>query len=101
MRALLARGVGAPLGVEEVELPAPGPGEVRVDIRAAGVCHSDLSMVNGTLAAPYPLALGHEAAGVVVEVGADVTRVPPGAHVVLNWAPPCRSCWFCGHGEPW
>ncbi|MGN9810182.1 alcohol dehydrogenase catalytic domain-containing protein [Micromonospora sp. BQ11] len=101
MRALLARGVGAPLGVEEIELPATGPGEVRVAIRAAGVCHSDLSMVDGTLAAPYPLALGHEAAGVVVEVGPDVTRVAAGAHVVLNWAPPCRSCWFCGHGEPW
>ncbi|RKN39622.1 alcohol dehydrogenase catalytic domain-containing protein [Micromonospora endolithica] len=101
MRALLARGVGAPLEVTGIELPAPGPGEVRVDIRAAGVCHSDLSMVNGTIAARYPLALGHEAAGVVVEVGADVTRVAVGAHVVLNWAPPCRACWFCDNGEPW
>ncbi|MFI7606540.1 alcohol dehydrogenase catalytic domain-containing protein [Micromonospora sp. NPDC049366] len=101
MRALVVRAVGAPPLVEEVTLPAPGPGEVRVGVRAAGVCHSDLSMVDGTLAAPYPLALGHEAAGVVTEVGADVTRVAPGAHVVLNWAPPCRDCWHCGHGEPW
>ncbi|MER7889860.1 alcohol dehydrogenase catalytic domain-containing protein [Micromonospora sp. NPDC094482] len=101
MRALVVREVGGPLRVEEIELPAPGPGEVRVGIRAAGVCHSDLSMVNGTLAPSYPLALGHEAAGVVTEVGADVSRVTAGAHVVLNWAPPCRNCWYCGHGEPW
>ncbi|RKN52754.1 alcohol dehydrogenase [Micromonospora costi] len=97
----MVRGAGEPPRVEEVELPAPGPGEVRVAVRAAGVCHSDLSMVNGTIAAPYPLVLGHEAAGVVAEVGAGVSRVTPGAHVVLNWAPPCRRCWYCGHGEPW
>ncbi|SCL71599.1 S-(hydroxymethyl)glutathione dehydrogenase / alcohol dehydrogenase [Micromonospora citrea] len=101
MRALVARAVGEPPRVEEVALPAPGPGEVRVDVRAAGVCHSDLSMVDGTLAPPYPLVLGHEAAGVVVEAGEGVSRVAPGAHVVLNWAPPCRRCWYCGHGEPW
>ncbi|PZG01119.1 alcohol dehydrogenase catalytic domain-containing protein [Micromonospora deserti] len=101
MRALVARATGGPLWVEDVELPAPGPGEVRVAVRAAGVCHSDLSMVNGTLAAPYPLVLGHEAAGVVVGTGAGVDRVRPGAHVVLNWAPPCRRCWYCGRDEPW
>ncbi|HEX7744327.1 MAG TPA: alcohol dehydrogenase catalytic domain-containing protein, partial [Micromonosporaceae bacterium] len=101
MMALVARAVGEPPRVEEVDLPTPGPGEVRVDIRAAGVCHSDLSMVNGTLAPPYPLVLGHEAAGVVAEVGDDVSRVTPGDHVVLNWAPPCRQCWFCRQGEPW
>ncbi|MFY1623704.1 alcohol dehydrogenase catalytic domain-containing protein [Micromonospora sp. WMMD735] len=101
MRALLARGVDQPLTVEEVELPDPGPGEVRVRVRAAGVCHSDLSMVNGTVASPYPLVLGHEAAGEVIEVGPGVDRVRPGTHVVLNWAPPCRRCWYCGRGEPW
>src|SRR6185503_6838309 len=77
------------------------PGRVRVRIRAAGVCHSDLSMINGTLAPPFPLVLGHEAAGVVVEVGAGVTRVAVDDHVVLNWSPACRQCWYCGHGEPW
>ncbi|SCG34402.1 Zn-dependent alcohol dehydrogenase [Micromonospora coxensis] len=101
MRALVARAVGDPPRVEEIDLPAPGPGEVRVDVRAAGVCHSDLSMVDGTLTPPYPLVLGHEAAGVVREVGDGVDRVRPGEHVVLNWAPPCRRCWYCGHGEPW
>ncbi|WP_416904167.1 alcohol dehydrogenase catalytic domain-containing protein [Micromonospora echinospora] len=101
MRALVARGVAEPLRVEDVEPPTCGPGEVRVEIRAAGVCHSDLSMVDGTLAPPYPLVLGHEAAGVVVETGPGVDRVATGDHVVLNWAPPCRDCWYCGHDEPW
>ncbi|WP_326558217.1 alcohol dehydrogenase catalytic domain-containing protein [Micromonospora sp. NBC_01796] len=101
MRALVARAAGAPPRVEEIVLPAPGPAQVRVAIRAAGVCHSDLSMVNGTLAPTYPLVLGHEAAGVVLAVGAEVDRVRVGDHVVLNWAPPCRQCWFCARGEPW
>lgn len=101
MRAVVARGVGEPIHVEEVDLPDPEPGEVRVDIRAVGVCHSDLSMINGTLAPPYPLVLGHEAAGIVAEVSDGVSRVRPGEHVVLNWAPPCRRCWYCERGEPW
>jgi S-(hydroxymethyl)glutathione dehydrogenase/alcohol dehydrogenase len=84
-----------------LHLPEVGPGQVRVRIRAAGVCHSDLSMVNGTLRPPYPLVLGHEAAGEVVETGEHVTRAAVGDHVVLNWQPACRDCWFCAHGEPW
>ncbi|GIJ20717.1 alcohol dehydrogenase catalytic domain-containing protein [Micromonospora lutea] len=101
MRGLVVRGVGTPPQVEHVDLPAIGTGQVRVAVRAAGVCHSDLSMVDGTIVAPYPLLLGHEAAGVVAEVGDGVDRVAVGDHVVLNWAPPCRDCWYCGHGEPW
>jgi S-(hydroxymethyl)glutathione dehydrogenase/alcohol dehydrogenase len=101
VKALVARAAGHALHVEDIELPAPGPGQVRVRVRAAGVCHSDLSMANGTLTAPFPLVLGHEAAGVVAEIGADVQRVAVGDHVVLNWSPPCRQCWFCSHGEPW
>ncbi|WP_432050149.1 zinc-binding dehydrogenase [Verrucosispora sp. NA02020] len=101
MRGLVARAADAPLRVEPVELPETGPGQVRVRIRASGVCHSDLSMADGTLTAPYPLLLGHEAAGVVAEVGDGVDRVAPGDHVVLNWAPACRSCWFCRRDEPW
>ncbi|RKR85844.1 S-(hydroxymethyl)glutathione dehydrogenase/alcohol dehydrogenase [Micromonospora pisi] len=97
----MVRGVGAEPRVEQITLPAPGPGEVRVAIRAAGICHSDLSMVNGTLTPPYPLVLGHEAAGIVVAAGDRVDRVRAGDHVVLNWAPPCRECWYCAHGEPW
>lgn len=101
VRALVARGAGQDLAVEDVRLPAPGAGQVRVRIRAAGVCHSDLSMVNGTLAPPFPLVLGHEAAGVVAEVGDGVERVTAGDHVVLNWSPACRRCWYCRRGEPW
>ena len=101
MRGLVARAAGTPPRVEQVDLPDIDTGQVRVAIRAAGVCHSDLSMVDGTIAAPYPLLLGHEAAGVVVEVGDGVDRVAVGDHVVLNWAPPCRACWSCTHGEPW
>ncbi|MEU4213844.1 alcohol dehydrogenase catalytic domain-containing protein [Actinoplanes sp. NPDC026623] len=101
MQGLVVRDKGAAPAVEELRLPEVGPGQVRVRIKAAGVCHSDLSMVNGTLSAPHPLVLGHEAAGEVVEAGAGVTRVRAGTHVALNWAPPCRDCWFCAHGEPW
>ena len=92
MKALVVTGVGAEPRVEEIDLPEPGPGEVRVRVRAAGICHSDLSMVNGTLAPSFPLVLGHEAAGTVVGTG---------QHVVLNWAPACRECWFCLEGEPY
>ena len=101
MRALVVREPGAAPTVENVTLPDPGSGEVKVRIRAAGVCHSDLSMVNGTLRPPYPLILGHEAAGEVVAIGPDVTRASVGDHVALNWQPACRMCWFCKHGEPW
>ncbi|MET8307950.1 zinc-binding dehydrogenase [Micromonospora sp. NPDC005173] len=100
VRALVARGSGAELRVEQVRLPAPGPGELRVTIHAAGVCHSDLSMVNGTLAAKFPLVLGHEATGVVAEAGPG-SRLAVGTPVVLNWAPACRACWWCQHDEPW
>src|ERR1044072_2274095 len=68
---------------------------------AAGVCHSDLSLANGTLKQPVPAVLGHEGAGVVVSVGDGVTRVAAGDHVSLNGAPACGDCWFCGQGEPW
>jgi S-(hydroxymethyl)glutathione dehydrogenase / alcohol dehydrogenase len=98
---VVVRERGARPAVAELRLPQVGPGQVRVRIRAAGVCHSDLSMVNGTIRPPYPLVLGHEAAGEVVETGTRVSRAEVGDHVVLNWQPPCRTCWFCEHGEPW
>jgi S-(hydroxymethyl)glutathione dehydrogenase / alcohol dehydrogenase len=99
--AVVVREAGAAPAIESVELPEAGSGQVRVRVRAAGVCHSDLSMVNGTLRPPYPLVLGHEAAGEVIGIGPDVTRVAVGDHVALNWQPACRMCWFCTHGEPW
>jgi S-(hydroxymethyl)glutathione dehydrogenase/alcohol dehydrogenase len=101
VRALVVSRDDAEPGVVEVDLPPVGPSEVRVRIRAAGVCHSDLSMFNGTLSPSFPLVLGHEGAGDVVEVGDAVSKVAPGDKVVLNWSPSCRQCWFCTHGEPW
>lgn len=101
VKAVVADAFGAQPRVREIELPAAGPGEVRVRIAAAGVCHSDLSMINGTFSPEFPLVLGHEAAGVVAEAGEGVAKVSPGDRVVLNWAPACRTCWFCLRGEPW
>lgn len=98
---LVLRAVDAPAAVEELALNPVGPSQVRVRLVAAGVCHSDLSLANGTLRQPFPAVLGHEGAGVVVEVGASVTGLAAGDHVVLNWSPPCRSCWFCDAGEPY
>jgi S-(hydroxymethyl)glutathione dehydrogenase/alcohol dehydrogenase len=100
-QALVAIGPNTRLEVREVELRPMTASDARVRIAGVGVCHSDLSMVNGTLSPSYPLVLGHEAAGVVAEVGDEVTDVAVGDHVVLNWAVPCRTCWFCTRGEPW
>lgn len=99
-RALVVTGIDA-LEVADVDLRPLTPADVRVRVAGVGVCHSDLSMVDGTLSPSYPQVLGHEAAGVVTEVGGDVASVGVGDHVVLNWAVPCRACWFCRHGEPW
>lgn len=92
---------GAPVEIRDIELPELSAHDVRVRVAAAGVCHSDLSMVTGTVVASYPLILGHEASGRVVEVGEEVDDLAIGTPVVLNWAPPCRTCWFCLHQEPW
>jgi len=92
---------GQPLQVREITLAEPAAGQVRVRLVAAGVCHSDLSLANGTLKLALPAVLGHEGAGVVEAVGEGVTKVKPGDHVVLNWSPACRACWFCEHGEPY
>jgi len=93
-------GVGEPPRIERVVLREPGPGQVRVRLAAAGVCHSDLSLANGVLPQRLPSVLGHEGAGTVEAVGPGVTGLAEGAPVVLNWTPPCRACWFCGNGEP-
>lgn len=101
VRAAVLSAVGAPLEIAEIELPEPGPGQVRVRLAAAGVCHSDLSLSNGTMRVPVPAVLGHEGAGTVVAVGEGVTEVAPGAEVVLNWAPSCGRCHACSLGEVW
>jgi len=91
--------VGSPMRVADIDLPSPGPGQVRVRLAAAGVCHSDLSLSNGTLRQPVPAVLGHEGAGTVVAVGDEVSDVAIGDRVVLNWSPACGECPFCGRGE--
>ncbi|MES4890837.1 Zn-dependent alcohol dehydrogenase [Streptomyces sp. NPDC096012] len=101
VRAAVLPAIGAPLEITGVDLPDPGPGQVRVRLAAAGVCHSDLSLTNGTMRVPVPAVLGHEGAGTVVAVGEGVTRVAPGAPVVLNWAPSCGTCHACTLGEVW
>ena len=93
MKAAVFREVGKPLEVEEVEISKPGPREVLIRTSAAGVCHSDLHFVEGLYPAATPLVLGHESAGIVEEVGANVTYVKPGDHVIT-----CLSV-FCGHCE--
>lgn len=99
VRAAVLREVGAPFVVEEIILASPGPRDVRVRMAASGVCHSDLSVQNGSIPFVFPTVLGHEGSGVVVEVGEAVTRVVPGDHVVLTWMPPCRSCFWCLAGQ--
>lgn len=89
-----------PLHIVEVELDPPGPGEVLVRMRAAGLCHSDLSVINGDRPRPLPMAIGHEGAGEVVEVGANVKDLRPGDHVVAAFVPCCGTCEPCMHGRP-
>ncbi|MDQ3790769.1 MAG: zinc-binding dehydrogenase [Actinomycetota bacterium] len=101
VRAAVLTKQGGRLEVMDISLGDPGPGQVKVKVAAAGVCHSDLSLANGTLLQEVPAVLGHEGAGVVIAVGDGVDRVAVGDHVVLNWAPACRECWFCLQGEPW
>jgi S-(hydroxymethyl)glutathione dehydrogenase/alcohol dehydrogenase len=101
VKALVAHEPESTPEVVEVELPTLGPNDVRVGLSAAGVCHSDLSMINGTVTPKFPVVLGHEASGTVLECGSGVDDLEIGAPVVLNWAAPCRSCWFCLNAEPW
>jgi alcohol dehydrogenase len=89
-----------PLSLEEIELDGPGPGEVLVHIRAAGLCHSDLSVIDGNRPRPVPMVLGHEAAGIVEQVGEGVTTLARGDHVVAAFVPSCGHCGPCDAGRP-
>ena len=99
-RAVLCRELNQPVVVETITVDAPKRGEVRVKMGACGVCHSDLSAVNGTIALPLPLVLGHEAAGVVDAVGEDVAGLARGDHVVFSFIYMCGKCRFCAAGRP-
>jgi alcohol dehydrogenase len=90
-----------PLELAELELDEPGPGEILVRVRAAGLCHSDLSVIDGSRPRVMPMVLGHEAAGEVVEVGHGVRDLVPGDHVVLSFVPACASCPTCTAGKGW
>lgn len=103
MRAALLTAVGPDAGVElrdDVTAVGPGPGEVRVRLRATGVCHSDLSVLSGVIGSGMPAILGHEGAGEVIEVGAQVTAVQPGQRAVICWTPACGACTECRRGLP-
>lgn len=100
MRAALLETQGQPLNlVDDVAIRDPRPGEVKVRVRYCGICHSDLTIVDGAFPTSLPLVLGHEAAGVVEEVGEGVTSHVPGDQVVLTPCPPCGSCYWCVRGE--
>ena len=95
MRAQRPYAQSRPLDVTTVELDEPGPHEVLIRMTAAGLCHSDLSVVDGNRPRPLPMLLGHEGAGVVEQVGADVTEFTPGDHVVTVFLPRCGQCANC------
>jgi len=101
VRAVVARAKGEPVTIETIEVPDPGPGEVLVAVQACGVCHTDLHYREGVINDDFPFLLGHEAAGVVEEVGDGVTEVEAGDFVVLNWRAVCGRCRSCERGRPW
>ena len=101
VKAVVARSKGAPVTIETINVPDPGPGEAVVQVQACGVCHTDLHYREGGINDEFPFLLGHEAAGVVESVGEGVTDVAPGDFVVLNWRAVCGDCRACDRGEPW
>lgn len=100
MGAAMPYATSKPISIEEVELSDPGPGEILVRMGAAGLCHSDLSVINGDRPRPTPMALGHEAAGVVEALGPGVSDLKKGDHVVLVFVPSCGHCNPCAEGRP-
>jgi S-(hydroxymethyl)mycothiol dehydrogenase len=101
VRGVVARSKGAPVSVETILVPDPGPGEALVQVQACGVCHTDLHYREGGINDDFPFLLGHEAAGVVEAVGDDVRDLAPGDFVILNWRAVCGTCRACKRGEPW
>ncbi|WP_326553563.1 S-(hydroxymethyl)mycothiol dehydrogenase [Micromonospora sp. NBC_01813] len=101
VRGVISRSTGTPVEVTTIVVPDPGPGEAVVRVQACGVCHTDLHYRDGGISDDYPFLLGHEAAGVVEQIGAGVTDVSPGDFVVLNWRAVCGTCRACVRGRPW
>ena len=100
VQAVVVRAKNAPLTLETIFVPDPGPGEALVDILTCGVCHTDLHYQQGGISDSYPFLLGHEATGVVSAIGPDVTNVVVGDRVILNWRAVCGECRACRRGEP-
>src|SRR3954470_7564088 len=101
VRGVIARSKKAPVTVETVVVPDPGPGEAVVDVQACGVCHTDLHYREGGINDEFPFLLGHEAAGLVSAVGEGVTNIVVGDFVILNWRAVCGQCRACLAGKPW
>ncbi len=101
VRGVVARAKGAPVTIETIVIPDPGPGEAVVKIAACGVCHTDLHYREGGINDEFPFLLGHEAAGHVEAVGPDVRDLAPGDFVILNWRAVCGTCRSCKRGRPW
>ncbi len=101
VRGVIARSKGAPVEIETIVVPDPGPGEAVVEVQACGVCHTDLHYREGGINDEFPFLLGHEAAGTVESVGEGVTDLEPGDYVVLNWRAVCGTCRACLRGRPW
>jgi NDMA-dependent alcohol dehydrogenase len=99
MKAAICYAAGAPLEIADVTQQGPQPGEARVRVKATGLCHSDWHVMNGDWTPPLPMVLGHEAAGIVAEVGAGVTSVRPGDHVIFSFRPQCGRCLYCSSGR--
>ncbi len=98
--AAVLTAVGRPLSIERVTLAPLRPGDVLIRNRASGLCHTDLEVIDGSLAYPLPIVLGHEGAGIVEAVGSAVTQVQPGDHVVASWNPHCGHCFYCERDLP-
>ncbi|MBY8885602.1 S-(hydroxymethyl)mycothiol dehydrogenase [Streptomyces sp. PTM05] len=101
VRAVVAKAKNAPVSIETINVPDPGPGEAVVKVQACGVCHTDLHYREGGINDEFPFLLGHEAAGVVESVGEGVDTVAPGDFVILNWRAVCGRCRACERGESW
>src|SRR5271167_571176 len=99
-KAAVLHGARSPLVIEQVESAPLGPSDVLVRIRATGLCHTDLEVIDGSLRYPMPIVLGHEAAGIVEQVGAAARGVKVGDHVVLSWNPHCGHCFYCDRDAP-
>lgn len=98
-KAAIATAVGSPLEVIDIDVADPKAGEIRIQMGASGVCHSDLSVVNGVLPIALPAILGHEGAGTITQLGEGVDHLSVGDHVVVSWVPQCGTCYYCKHDQ--